>query len=82
MNPVCLHCRRNKPGHGNRGLCRHCWDRPGIRNRYREIRPTGPTGEPTAAEIDAMIAERMKPENLPAWWPAECRRVEELERSR
>ncbi len=78
---LCRHCHHRKSSNSGRGLCRHCWDRPGIRNRFRPIRPTGPTGEPTAAEIDAMIAERMKPENLPAWWAIECRRVEELERS-
>jgi hypothetical protein len=39
--PKCLHCRRNKPGHGNRGLCRGCWNDPRVRNRYREIRATG-----------------------------------------
>jgi hypothetical protein len=67
--PKCLHCRRNKPGHGNRGLCRGCWNDPRVRNRYREIRATGPTGEPTEAEVEAMVAEQRN--RLPAWWDKE-----------
>jgi len=27
-----------------------------------------PKPEPTMAELDAMIAEQLKPENLPPWW--------------
>lgn len=38
--------------------------------------------EPTEAELDAMIAEQLKPENLPAWWAAECERVAKAERER
>jgi hypothetical protein len=38
--------------------------------------------EPTEAELDALIAEQLKPENLPAWWAAECERVARAERER
>lgn len=30
--------------------------------------------EPTAEELDAIVAEQSKPENLPAWWRMEARR--------
>jgi hypothetical protein len=38
--------------------------------------------EPTEAELDALIAEQSRPENLPAWWASECERVALAERER
>lgn len=40
---------------------------------------TGPNREPTEAELDALIAEQSKPENLPTWWWADARRRLERE---
>lgn len=34
----------------------------------RAKRLTRPDREPTMKEIDEMIAEQMRPENLPDWW--------------
>jgi len=34
--------------------------------------------EPTEEELDALIAEQSKPENLPSWWPKDA--LERLKR--
>lgn len=35
--------------------------------------------EPTEAELDAMIAHQLRPENLPPWWADECDRMRRTE---
>lgn len=71
--PVCRHCGRRKPMTGyRRGLCYLCFNDRSIRGQY----PTGSGrthhGEPTEAELDALIAEQMK--CLPPWWHDSQRR--------
>ncbi len=53
----CEDCR--KPITRGRRWCKGCW-------RYH-CTPDSHKEE-TLAELEAKIAERMKPENLPAWW--------------
>ncbi len=69
----CLHCniRKAKPGY-TAGLCHRCSLDPEIRalfpskSKFNPNRHWQSGREPTEAELDAMIAERMK--TLPAWW--------------
>jgi hypothetical protein len=35
---------------------------------------------PTEEELEAMIAEQMRPENLPSWWFADCERQRRQDR--
>lgn len=85
----CLHCRGEKPIHA-RGLCRTCYLKPEVREIYPPQPNPGanagagsrfPEGgsagwhEPTMDELDALVAEQFKPENLPDWWESECERV-------
>lgn len=65
---LCRHCTRrvaNKP----RGLCKRCYQTPTVRNLY----PVNPKymdrGEPTEAELEAMVEEQMQ--CLPDWWGLE-----------
>jgi ribosomal protein L37E len=63
----CRHCgerRANRP----RGLCAKCYYRAGVRDRY-PASARGPQREPTAAEVEATVAEQMK--HLPKWWASE-----------
>jgi hypothetical protein len=65
----CLHCGGPTGVNGRRGLCRPCYNTPGVRKLYRRDKRCGGLGrEPTEEELDAMIAEQMRPENLPSWW--------------
>lgn len=57
----CVACKR-QPATNARGLCRTCDGRRAYDER---------ADEPTAAELDAMVAERMK--DLPAWFHADSR---------
>jgi hypothetical protein len=59
-----------------RGLCWVCYYTPGLKEGYGagKTKPMGLDHEPTEAELDALIAEQMKPENLPGWWDAEEKR--------
>jgi hypothetical protein len=43
-------------------------------SKYAPNAAKGAGAEPTEAELDALIAEQMKPENLPGWWDAEEKR--------
>lgn len=68
----CLHCGRVRRIQG-RGLCWSCNRDRTIRNQYPLLRPRNMAddydgSEPTMEELDAIIAEQMKPENLPDWW--------------
>lgn len=76
---ACRHCSHPKVTRP-RGLCWSCYSAPAVRRLY----PPGggnpatakfaPQGEPTAAELEATIAEQSRPENLPPWWWREARR--------
>ncbi len=69
----CRHCHRFRSLQG-RGLCAMCHRTPAIRELYPRIFPMQNGAldhEPTEAELDAMIEEQMRPENLPPWWD-EC----------
>ena len=82
MGAACRHgCgrRANRP----RGLCGRCYETPGVRALY----PAGPRepdpGEMTDSELDALIAEQLRPENLPDWWPrTEAEHRREMRRER
>lgn len=65
---LCRHCaerRVNRP----RGLCWVCFYTPGVRERYPVGSKYAPKAEPTAAEVEACVAEQMA--CLPAWWEGE-----------
>lgn len=66
----CKHCLRVKASPGRRGLCRHCAKRPELESLYPKLSNGGrqERHEPTAEEIDALIAEQLRPENRPWWW--------------
>lgn len=72
---TCRHCGRVTQATRPRGLCYRCFDDVKIRRQYRAYaRWSGDEVDPTEAELDALIAERMKPENLTKWWAAEERK--------
>lgn len=70
----CGNCKKERMLCG-RGLCSYCWHKPEVRvkfpSRQGSRRKDDGRGErePTMAEVEAVIAEQMRPENLPAWWP-------------
>lgn len=78
--PNCLHCRQTRYIRA-RGLCELCWKDRTIRVRY-PARPSGvpagtarsPYRDPTAAELDALVAQQSA--ILPPWWhhAEECQR--------
>lgn len=64
---ICLHCHKNKVNRP-RGLCWTCYYTPGVRELFapgsgnpKTAKFAGQRGnnEPTEAELDAMIAERL-----------------------
>ena len=67
MKPRCQHCQQNKACRP-RKLCNACYDDLAIRHQYAPIENHAPLNE-TEADLDALIAEQSKPENLPPWWP-------------
>lgn len=69
----CLDC--GKRAQFRRGLCGACYADGATRERYGDRRAfNGAADDSTEAELDALIAERMRPENLPAWWPKDGRK--------
>jgi hypothetical protein len=64
---LCRHCQV-KPARRARGLCWGCYYAPGVRERY-PASARGPQREPTAAEVEATVAEQMQ--KLPDWWHSE-----------
>lgn len=73
----CDWCRMRRaavPG----GLCRRCTRTPEVAAQYPPEKHRLPeetdTGE-TLEELEAKIAERLRPENLPAWWARERAKV-------
>ncbi len=84
---LCRHCLKNK-AYAKRGLCSACY------TRYRDLYPPATRGVPrgqgryfpssgrpeeTMEEVEALIAEQLKPENLPPWWKAAVFREQEIE---
>lgn len=67
----CLHCG-SQVVNGRRGLCNRHWRIVSIRNKYPRLQTGGDTTDNSAhmteEELDALIAEQSKPENLPSWW--------------
>lgn len=76
----CVHCATRTGNHKHGGLCRTCYDVPEIRVKYvkHAARKAVDNTEMTTEELDAMIAEQTKPENLPDWWEG-CRGANEME---
>lgn len=72
MKPLCLHCG-TRPASKARGLCFGCYKNRAVRDLYPKRRAQA-DGGPTEAELDAMIAEQMRPENLPKWFHRDCRK--------
>jgi hypothetical protein len=52
----------------SRGLCRACYNVASLRKRFGRHYGPRSDGKETTAELDAMIAVQMRPENLPPWW--------------
>ncbi len=68
----CVHCLREPLTIQVRGLCGRCALDPAVKALYPSRARdycTGHGADMTAAELDALIAERLKPENRPSWWP-------------
>lgn len=71
---VCRHCKQRVAKRGARGLCKVCYNTPGLRDLYPPLQVARPPGqEPSAAELDRMIAEQRAA--LPPWWDAETRKL-------
>lgn len=64
--PRCVHCKLY--AQHKRGMCMRCYLDRDIRALYPPTSKFAPIGEPTMAELEAQIAERSRPENLPKWW--------------
>jgi len=71
MKALCIHCREERPLRA-RGLCSPCYELPDIRAMYPPKIIKG--NNPTLAGLDALVAERSKPENLPKWWKDEAKK--------
>lgn len=67
----CRHCRQIVAIY-SRQICRKCYRDPDVLAKYptdyHRVKQEEGLHEPTMAEVEAMIAEQMKPENLPSWW--------------
>jgi hypothetical protein len=77
----CRHCGARKIARPRR-LCCACYNDDAIRPLYpsqSKFAPKVAKGErePTLAELEATIAQRMQ--NLPAWWAAETKRFRRCE---
>lgn len=70
---LCRHCRQRFVNR-SRGLCFMCFNDPEIKAQYPSRNKAATAREPTMAELDAMVAERSRPENLPRWWHREGER--------
>lgn len=83
--PVCLHCKRNREVKHKRGLCLSCYCDRAVRALYPRRRhpwsKEDTTADMTDAELDALIAEQLKPENLPSWWESEVRKQQRRHRA-
>ena len=72
---LCRHCQRRKKV-CPRGLCFACYHTPSIRRMYPPTSKFVTRGEPTMAELDALIARQMK--CLPSWWQRDVERMAAL----
>jgi hypothetical protein len=93
MSQPCRHCTGPIRGRSApRGLCWRCYRTPGVWEATPRLKPgpkrageaaqeVSPTAEndrePTAAELEAMIAEQLAA--LPEWWFLDCARVRAAE---
>lgn len=76
MGDRCRACGVRKRMPQKRGLCWACYHTPGVRAAHPSVavsttpaaRGEVDTGGMTASELDAFVAEGLRPENLPAWW--------------
>jgi hypothetical protein len=68
---ACKHCGQVKLMFC-RGLCWKCGSKPAIRDQYPLIRKKYDLDDPTAEELERMVAEQAA--KLPAWWDAEEKR--------
>lgn len=69
---LCRHCNVKPARSGRRGLCYKCERTPEIAAQYpstSNYRNHADKHE-TLADLEALIAERLRPENLPSWWNA------------
>lgn len=73
MKERCVHCGLPRSLTA-RQLCSPCYKRPSVRSLYPPKIVNG--NGPTLADLDALVAERSKPENLPKWWKDEAKRSE------
>lgn len=81
---TCLHCGPTHRALAARGLCWLCSQKPAVRRlyprfAYPKVRAKTPRSasygrEPSAEEVERIVAEQMKPENLPTWWIDEERK--------
>ncbi len=75
----CLHCTNNK-AFRPRGLCKTCYDNLEIRNCYQKlIDYNDHTKDMTTEQLDAIIAEQSKPENLPKWWAKHVKMMADMQ---
>ncbi len=70
----CRHCCRVRPVHRAHRLCVECY-------QFRDLWDAAPAALPDPEEdkieeaaLEAMIAEQMRPENLPPWWARAVRK--------
>ena len=77
----CRHCKKatvSRP----RGLCWVCYYTPGVKDLYAPQCKTEPN-EQTEEELNAIIREQLKPENLPKWWSTDVKRqADKVEREK
>ena len=77
--PMCVHCGRGR-GTRPRDLCSKCFNDLTVRECYKTRdgrRPSNKNNEPTAEEIEVMIAEQLPtmPGGRPEGWEAERERL-------
>jgi len=70
----CRHCMKNRADRP-RGLCGACYYTPEILAQYPSANPSCVAPEPTAEEIEQLVAEQMA--CLPDWWPKNGQQDEE-----
>lgn len=75
---TCIHCHSESAGRA-RGLCWRCYQTKGIREQYPTQIVRTFDHEPSMAELNALIAEQMRPENLPPWWNVEHEKMRAID---
>lgn len=79
MRGACIHCGQDRALKA-RSLCGLCYLAEDIKALYPPKVANG--NAETMADLDALVAERSKPENLPKWWRDEAKKVEARLRSK